>query len=63
MLNPWRTRYGPWLRWDVWLCRAATRRRRPDLQHAFDGLQVNQEGRAVRVNFDINEELAEKIVK
>jgi len=33
------------------------------LQHAFDGLQVNQAGRTVRVNFDINEELAEKIVK
>jgi len=34
-----------------------------DLLRAFDAIQIAQEGRVVRVNFDIAEDLAEKLLK
>lgn len=45
------------------LARLAVPRNQPDLQRAFDGLQVNQEGRVVRVKVDIAQDLAEKLVR
>ena len=35
----------------------------PDLLRALDGIQVAQEGRVVRVNIDLAEDLAEKLVR
>jgi hypothetical protein len=37
--------------------------RKPDLLRALDGIQVKQDGRVVQVNFDIAEDLAEKLVR
>jgi hypothetical protein len=45
------------------LARMGLAHNKPDLQHAFDGLQVNQNGRAVQVNVDITEDLAEKLAQ
>jgi hypothetical protein len=43
------------------LARMAVPRNQPDLARAFDGIQVNQEGRVVQVHVDIAEDLAEKL--
>jgi hypothetical protein len=45
------------------LARMAATRNQPDLQRAFDGLQVKQDGRRVNVNVDLAEDLAEKLVR
>jgi hypothetical protein len=41
--------------------RMAVPRNRPELQHAFDGLRVQQDGSTVRVNLDITEDVAEEL--
>jgi hypothetical protein len=45
------------------LARMGVTRNKPGLQRAFDGLEVNQNGRVVQVNVDIAEDLAEKLAK
>jgi hypothetical protein len=45
------------------LARMGVQRNQPNLQRALNGIQVTQEGRVVRVNADIAEDLAEKLVR
>jgi hypothetical protein len=43
------------------LARVGVARKQPDLARALDGIQVRQEGRVVRMNIDLTEDLAEKL--
>jgi hypothetical protein len=45
------------------IARLGVPKNRPDLLRAFDGIQVRQQGQQVKVNIDIPEDLADKLLK
>lgn len=45
------------------LARLGVPKSRPDLQRVFDGIQVTQDGHVVKVNVDIPEDLADKLLQ